>query len=414
MQSGTSVDGIDAAIVDIDADDDSPTPSLTLTPLHARTSAWPPALRARVLSLAEGALVDARELCVLNTLVGQQFARAAAEALAEAGTAVHLVVSHGQTAYHWVDEGRARGTLQLGEASWIAEAAGAPVLCNLRAADVAAGGEGAPLMGVFDRAWLAATDLGSTATLNLGGIANLSLVAEGRVLAWDTGPGNALIDAAIARATAATTTEAYDRNGRRAAAGRVQQSLLDALLTHPFLARSAPKSTGRETFDLGFVDAAAERLDLQPSLNDLVATLTRYTARTVANSLAAEAPALPARVIASGGGVHNPVLLKDLRDELARLGVALDSSALHGIDPNFKESLMFALLGFLSWHGVPCELPGTRPGTARLAGQLVFGPNGLARPGDLGAGRLTGIRSLRVLQVAAARASPAHAPVDAR
>ncbi|WP_051973311.1 anhydro-N-acetylmuramic acid kinase [Cryobacterium sp. MLB-32] len=412
LQSGTSVDGIDAVIVDIDADDDSPTPSLTLMPLYSGTSDWPSTLRSRIFALADGSPADARELCALNTLVGQQFARAAAEALTAAGTPVDLVVSHGQTVYHWVDAGHARGTLQLGEASWIAEAAEAPVLCNLRAADVAAGGEGAPLMGVFDRAWLCgaeSADSGS-ATLNLGGIANLSVVADGRVRAWDTGPGNALIDAAIVRATASTTHEDYDRNGYRAAAGRVEERVLAALLEHPFLARRAPKSTGRETFDLAFVDAAADRLGCRLALNDLVATLTRFTARTIANSLAAETHTRPTRVIASGGGVHNPVLMTELRRELDRLGIALESSAQHGIDPDFKESLMFALLAFLTWHGIPLELPGTKPGRARLAGQLAFAPGGL---GDVGGRALAGIRSLRVLAAAGGASRPSTAGTHA-
>ncbi|MBC7591137.1 MAG: anhydro-N-acetylmuramic acid kinase [Salinibacterium sp.] len=401
LQSGTSADGIDVAIVDIGIDttaagSDSRTPFLTLRPLLTRTVAWIPELRARVLALADGCHVDAEELCRLDTLIGQEFAAAALAAMRQIGTPVELVVSHGQTVFHWVADGHARGTLQLGEASWIAEATTAPVLCNLRAADIAAGGEGAPLMSVFDRAWLApsAADRGGpAATVNLGGIANLSVVgSDGTVMAWDTGPGNVLIDAVVARAT--NNAARFDIDGRLAAAGRVDDRLLSALLDHPYLLRAAPKSTGRETFGLPFVDSALDLVKGWPplSLEDLVATLTRLTARSIGAALRAGGAELPARLIASGGGVRNPSLMSELGSELAVDEIVLVSSDECGIDPDFKESLMFALLGFLSWYGVPCELPASAPGRARLAGQLAFGPAPVRMPTPL-----DGIRGLHVL-----------------
>lgn len=403
LQSGTSADGIDVAIVDIDADssqgaDAGRRPWLTLRPLLTRTVAWTPELRTRVLAFADGCRIDADGLCRLDTLVGQEFASAAGAAMQHLGTSVDLVVSHGQTVFHWVDDTRARGTLQLGEAAWIAEATAAPVLCNLRAADIAAGGEGAPLMGVFDRAWLAASaahDGGPAATVNLGGIANLSVVtSDGTVMAWDTGPGNVLIDAVVARAT--NGAQGFDAGGRLAAAGQVNARLLSALLRHPYLRRPAPKSTGRETFGLPFVDSALASVNggSPLSLEDLVATLTRLTARSISASLRTGAAERPGRLIASGGGVHNPSLMSALGAELARDGISLVSSDICGIQPDFKESLMFALLGFLSWHGVPCELPATTPGRARLAGHIAPGPLPLRMPEPL-----AGIRGLRVLPV---------------
>ena len=402
LQSGTSADGIDVAIVDIDidvdntaADDDSLIPWLTMHPLLTRTVAWTPELRTRVLDLADGCRVDAEELCRLDTLIGQEFAAASRTAMRQVGTPVALVVSHGQTVFHWVDDGHARGTLQLGEASWIAEATAAPVLCNLRAADIAAGGEGAPLMGIFDRAWLGASAAATgepEATVNLGGIANLSVVgSDGTVMAWDTGPGNVLIDAVVARSTSGAAS--FDTDGRLAAAGTVDDRLLAALLDHPYLRRAAPKSTGRETFGLPFVDSALDGVKGGPplALEDIVATLTRLTARSIGAALRAGGAELPVRLIASGGGVRNPSLMSDLRAELAGDGISLVSSTECGIDPDFKESLMFALLGFLSWHGVPCDLPATAPGRARLAGQLAFGPGPMRMPTPL-----DGVRGLRL------------------
>lgn len=389
LQSGTSADGIDVAIVDISADSDHSEPWLTMTCVLARTVPWPKELRERILAAAGNEQVTAEEICQLNALLGQQFATAAGGALAEAGASAELVVAHGQTVHHWVADGHARATLQLGEASWIAEATGAPVLCNLRAADIAAGGEGAPFMGVFDAAWLgtaAAARGRPLATLNLGGIANLSVVSpDGSVQAWDTGPANALVDAVLARATDGVTT--FDDAGALAASGTVNETALGALLRHPFLARAAPKSTGRETFGLAVVD----ELPALP-VADLVATLTRFSAESVVASLRAECAVLPERVIASGGGVHNVFLMAMLRDQLQADAVTLDTSAAHGIDPDAKESLLFALLGFLTWHGIPCTLPGTMPGQARLAGQLVFAPGPMRLPEPL-----TGIRGLTVV-----------------
>jgi anhydro-N-acetylmuramic acid kinase len=411
LQSGTSADGIDVAIVDIDTDSargarNGRTPWLTVRPLLTRTVEWAPELRTRLLALADGGRVDADELCRLDTLAGQEFASAAQAAMQDLGTAVDLVVSHGQTVFHWVDGTHARGTLQLGEAAWIAEAAAAPVLCNLRAADIAAGGEGAPLMGIFDRAWLAASeadDDAAAATVNLGGIANLSVVSSsGTMVAWDTGPGNVLIDAVVARAT--NGARGFDADGQLAAAGQVNPGLLSALLQHPYLRRPAPKSTGRETFGLQFVDSAiaAAKGGSPLSLEDLVATLTRLTARSVADSLRTGTVERPGRLIASGGGVRNPSLMSALGAEVARTGISLVSSDVCGIEPDFKESLMFALLGFLSWHGVTCELPATAPGRARVAGQIAPGPRPLRMPAPL-----AGIRGLRVLPM------DARTPADA-
>lgn len=376
LQSGTSADGIDAAIVQFTAAGDDPRrPELTLRQIAAETVDWAPELRRDLLAFADGAALDAGALTRLTTAAGRAFAAAAADLCARFGP-VDLVVSHGQTVYHWVEDGHARGTLQLGEAAWIAEAVGAPVLSNLRAADIAAGGEGAPLMGIFDRAWFG--DNVPAASLNLGGIANLQIVlASGEILAFDTGPANVLIDAAIARSSGGSL--GYDPDGSHAAAGTVHDGVLSALLAHPYLARPAPKSTGRETFTLDVVDAALAASGARDlGLRDLLATLTRYSAVSVAGALQTAAPDL-GLVIASGGGVDNPTLLAELRAALPA-GVELATSAEHGIDPGFKESLLFALIGYLSWHGLPLSLRAENP---RIAGVFSAGIAPLRLPEPL-------------------------------
>ncbi|MFF1875627.1 anhydro-N-acetylmuramic acid kinase, partial [Kitasatospora herbaricolor] len=258
LQSGTSADGIDVAVAEIEALDASATPALSLRPLLARTVAWSEALQPRLLAAIAGESLTPAEFCELDTCAGQEFAAAAFAAAAEIPGGVDLAVSHGQTLYHWVDGGRARGTLQIGEASWIAEALDRPVLSNVRSADIAAGGDGAPLMGLFDRAWLAGeaeTSGSPIATVNLGGIANVQIVSPGGALvAFDSGPANCLIDAVVARATEGRQTR--DTDGSLAEAGRVDEAVLAALLAHPYFVAPPPKSTGRETFDLGVVDRA--------------------------------------------------------------------------------------------------------------------------------------------------------------
>ncbi|GAA1528498.1 anhydro-N-acetylmuramic acid kinase [Agromyces terreus] len=389
LQSGTSADGIDVAVVDITvagapstAGDPAAPADLVMRPLHAATHDFDAGLRERVLAVSAGEATTAGELTRLTTRLGQAFAEAAARGIRDSGATPDLVVSHGQTVFHWAEHGHALGTLQLGEPAWIAELTGVPVLSDLRAADIAAGGEGAPLMAFFDRAWLGgeATAAGRViATVNLGGIANVQLVhPSGDVLAFDSGPGNALVDAVVARHTSGA--EAFDRDGAIAAAGTVSAPLLDALLRHPYLAATPPKSTGRETFDLGVVDAAVAASGLAASgalaVEDLVATLVEFTARTVVDAI----PDAASVLVCSGGGARNPVLLERLRALAAERGIRVASSAERGIDPAFKESLMFALLGFFSLHAVPVALSTV---AARVAGRVTPGREPFAPPAPL-------------------------------
>ncbi len=387
LQSGTSADGIDVAVVEcspLETSAEADRPAVGLRVRHASTRDWDAALRERILAVSAGEPLTAGAFCELDTRLGQAFADAASAGVEASGAAPELVVSHGQTLFHWVDGGHARGTLQLGEPAWIAERVGAPVLSHLRAADIAAGGEGAPLMTLFDRLWLGAEAAATgrpLGTVNLGGIANVQLVRpSGEVVAFDSGPGNGLIDAVVVRATGGAA--GYDDEGRLAAAGRVHEPLLDALLRHPYFAAPPPKSTGRETFDLGVVDRAVDVSGAAAlPLDDLVATLTELTARTVVEAIpAADAPGV---LIVSGGGALNPVLLARLTAVAARRGIAVESSAVRGIHPAVKESLMFASLGFLSWHGVPARLSNGGTGEPRLAGRFTSGRMPLRLPPPL-------------------------------
>ncbi|MFI2101700.1 anhydro-N-acetylmuramic acid kinase [Isoptericola sp. NPDC019693] len=360
ISSGTSVDAIDAAAADLDLRPDG---TLSLRPLGHAEYAWPDHLRRRILAALPPATADLGEVCQLDTLVGQELGAAARRAVDDlAGGDADLVASHGQTLHHWVVAGRARGTLQLGNPAWIAERTRRPVVNDFRVADVAAGGQGAPLVSVLDALWLghdgpAGTEY--TAALNVGGIANVTVVGahDEPVLAWDTGPGNCLLDAAVQRLTG----QPFDRDGELAARGVVDPAALDALLDEPYYALPVPRSTGRELYDGEYVATRLAAAGLRAdglSTPDLVATLTELTAVTVARSLADHAPDGPVgRVVISGGGARNPVLRERLRARLPA-GTALVTADELGLPGDAKEAYLFALLGFLGVHGVPGTAPG--------------------------------------------------------
>jgi anhydro-N-acetylmuramic acid kinase len=313
-------------------------------------------------------------VCALDTGVGQAFADAAGRALRELcdGTA-DLVVSHGQTMYHWVEDGTVRGTLQLGQPAWIAEATGLPVVSDLRSRDVAAGGQGAPLVGMTDTLLLRALP-GTPAALNLGGIANVTVVApDAEPLAFDTGPANALLDAAVRHFTDGAAT--YDEDGRRAAAGRTSPELLRVLLDDPYYRRPAPKTTGKELFHLPYLLRALDEVPT-PDADDVLATLTRLTAVTVADACRAHGVT---ELVVSGGGARNPVLMRMIAEELP--GVRLRPSDDLGLPSDAKEALAFAVLGFLTVHGLPGALPsGTGARRATLLGNITPGLEPLRLP----------------------------------
>ncbi|WP_399136255.1 anhydro-N-acetylmuramic acid kinase [Streptomyces sp. NBUA17] len=370
LMSGTSYDAVEAAAADLVLAGDV----LRMRPLGHLSAPYPGHLRDLIAGALPPSATTVRAVTELDTGVGQAFAEVAVRAVRElCDGAADLVVSHGQTLYHWVEGGTVRGTLQLGRPAWIAEATGLPVVSDLRSADVAAGGQGAPLVAMTDVLALSALP-GVPAALNLGGIANVTVVAPGTApLAFDTGPANALMDAAVRHFTGGASE--YDEGGRRAAAGRVDQALLRVLLADPYYRRPAPKSTGKELFHLPYLlDALAAAPVREP--DDVLATLARLTAVTVADACRAHGVT---RLVVSGGGAHNPVLMNMLAGELP--GVPLGSSDALGLPPDAKEALAFALLGFLTVNGLPGALPsGTGARRAALLGSLTPGHAPLRLP----------------------------------
>lgn len=319
------------------------------------------------------------------------------------------MVAHGQTVFHWVLDGRVAGTLQIGRPAWIAERCGLPVVSDLRSADVAAGGHGAPLVSMFDVLLLGGDSDEKRAALNLGGIANLTVVSakgaaevpdtDGFVeprseqpqvlwaarsgfapmsppaaIAYDAGPANALIDAAVVAVTRGAET--YDAGGRRAARGTVDQALLALLLDDFYLTRPPPKTTGKERYHHAFTEDAVDHLgrDLDP--DDLIATLTAHAAEVSAAECRRHGVA---EVIASGGGTENPVLMRALFERLdpVRLRIIDDL----GIPSAAKEAYAFAVLGFLTWHGLPGNVPScTGARHPAVLGSITPGPAPLVLP----------------------------------
>ncbi|MBE9374394.1 anhydro-N-acetylmuramic acid kinase [Saccharopolyspora sp. HNM0983] len=368
MLSGTSMDGIDVAAAEVVLDGTT----IRLRHLGSTSTPYPAGLRDELVRATSGRDCDAGALCRLDTRIGERFARAAVAGTELAGGRADLVASLGQTAHHWIDaHGRARGTLQLGAPAWIAERTGLPVVADFRARDVAAGGQGAPLAAVLDALWLPGTGFADVA-LNLGGIANLTLARPGRTLAFDTGPGNALLDLAAQRATGIP----QDAGGALAGSGHVHADLLDLLLDDPYYRRSPPKSTGKEHFGAAHLDAALHRLGTPIDAADLLATLTELTAETAA---AACRDLGAAGVVVSGGGVHNPVLLTALRSRLDP--IPLRTSDEFGMPADDKEALLTALLGVLTWHGIAADVPAaTGAAGPRLLGSVTPGAEPLRMP----------------------------------
>ncbi|KRV50583.1 anhydro-N-acetylmuramic acid kinase [Wenjunlia vitaminophila] len=356
--SGTSHDAVDAAAAELVPDGRT----LLLTPLGRIGSGYPADLRDELAAALPPAATTMRQVCALDTRIGQAFAAVADRANRElCGGRADLVVSHGQTVYHWVQDGLVRGTLQLGQPAWIAERTGCPVVSDLRARDVAAGGQGAPLVGLVDLLWLRGRP-GVPVALNLGGIANVT-VPRGPAgpSAFDTGPANALIDAAVTHLTGGRLD--HDRDGRIAAAGVVHPVLLRRLLDEPYYALSPPKTTGKELFNGAYLRAALEGLGPLAG-RDVVATVTELTARTVAEAVRSHGAT---EVIASGGGVRNPTLMARLRAALGEVPLRVSDDL--GLPAADKEAHAFAVLGWLTLHG----LAGTEPGCTGARGPSVLG-----------------------------------------
>jgi len=353
LLSGTSADGIDVALVRVRGHGLA-TEAETLA---FRTEPFPAIHRERIVALGKA---DAETICRYNFILGELFAKAALALLDDAGVpreAVDLVGSHGQTVVHIPRGPHERGaTLQIGEGDVIAERIGAPVVSDFRTRDVAAGGEGAPLAAYVDYL-LFHREGPPRLTLNLGGIGNLTLVSETieEVFAFDTGPANMPMDEAVRLLTHGA--ERFDRDGKRAADGRVDQNLLAKLMSHSYLALPPLKTTGREMFGEDFV-LPLLRSKGASTAHDVIATLTAFTAHSIARAITEFVLPRhqPLEMLVSGGGVHNPVLMMHLKHLLPMMAVRPLNEV--GIDPDAKEALLFAILANETIHGNPNNLPG--------------------------------------------------------
>src|SRR3984957_9741899 len=351
VMSGTSLDGIDVAIVEMHAH--------RVSTIGFQSTPYSENVRRAILAVSN-TTTTTREISRLNFQLGELYARAVLRACRTYGP-VKLIGCHGQTVYH---EGGS-STLQLGEAAVIAERTGIPVVSDFRTRDIAAGGQGAPLVPYVDYL-LFRHPRRTRVALNIGGIANITVIpagaARGQVTAFDTGPGKMVIDALAGEYTGGRRN--FDRGGRIAAQGKVDSDLLHRLMNDPYYRKVPPKSAGREQYGAEFV-ARLKQTELP--LPDLIATATVLTAATIATAAAKFAPA---ELIVSGGGAHNPQILGHLAAFLP--GVALATSADYGVAVNAKEAIAFAVLAYETWRRRPSNLPSaTGARHAVLLGKLT-------------------------------------------
>ena len=375
--SGTSADGIDAALCEIEG---AP-PSVHARIVAGRTFPYPPALRTRVLTSYQPGQSSVDELCRLNVEIGEVFAEAALGIVAEAGLEpgeIDLIASHGQTVWHEVlANGSVHSTLQLGEAAVIAERTGMTTINDLRGRDIAAGGQGAPLAGYVD--WLLLRHpTKARAVQNIGGIGNVTFLPPGtdttsEPMAFDTGPGNALIDDVLRLSTGGR--QAFDADGALARQGNVDTQWLQEFLAHPYYERQPPKTTGRELFGSAM---AAELLAQGEArwleLADIVATLTALTAQSISNAYQRFAPYPIEEAILGGGGRHNATLVASLRALLAPAEVLTQEDI--GQNSDYKEALLCAVIGHETWHARAGNHPAiTGAGHPVVLGQITPGDN---------------------------------------
>jgi anhydro-N-acetylmuramic acid kinase len=342
--SGTSGDGISAALVRFDR--------RSLRLVAERTLPYPDRLRRR---LARGPGLPASELSGLHMELGERFADAAERLLRSARIPtrrVDVIGSHGHTVYHGPNDA-VPSTLQIGSAAVIAHRTGIPVVSDFRPRDLASGGEGAPLVPYFDEAFFGGGPV--RALQNIGGIANVTVVGRGLpALAFDTGPGNCLIDLAAARASRGRLR--YDPGGRLARRGRIDRRAAERLWRHPYFRRPPPKSTGREVFNETLLARAFGRRLIR-SPGDVLATVTFFTAYSIVESLRQFSPQPIRELIVSGGGARNRTLMRHLQTLIAP--VRVHSIARYGIPPQAKEPAAFAYLALQALRGRVNHLPAT-------------------------------------------------------
>jgi anhydro-N-acetylmuramic acid kinase len=379
MMSGTSADGIDVALVRIGA----------RGAIHAGSAAieefasvpYPASVRESILRIAEGASVTAGDISRLNFRVGEEFARAAREALRRwrvRPERVSAIGSHGQTIFHQGFGATTRSTLQIGEPAVIAAGTGITTIGDFRPADIAAGGQGAPLVPIVDY-WLYRGARVGRVALNIGGIANLTVLPAGcalrDVFAFDTGPGNMAIDALVRRATRGRRK--FDRDAKIATRGRMIPKLLERLLRDEYFRLPPPKTTGRERYGDAYVRQLVARPEARGAAHaDLIRTATLLTALSIVDAMNrwVRPKAKIAEMIVSGGGARNPLLMAQLAAALA--GIRVIDSAELGVPADAKEAFAFALLAWETLHRRPSNVPrATGARHAAILGKICYAPH---------------------------------------
>lgn len=370
VMSGTSGDGVAVAIVELSGREfssklEASSPGrLNLTVLHHVTVPYEPRFKARLFDLFDPRTARLDEICRLNVLLADEFARAIRRCAEEAGISLadlDLIGSHGQTICHLPPSaesgpGGVPSTLQIGDVSVLAERTGVMCVGNFRTRDMAAGGEGAPLVPVCD--WLLFGSQTKTRVVqNIGGIANMTVLPRGcgpgDILACDTGPGNMLIDEAVRIVSGGM--EEFDRGGERAARGRVDRQLVARWLAEPFFHLAPPKSTGRELFGRDQAQRYIAEAQLQGVTgDDLIATLSELTVQSMILHYRRHVPDLE-EVIVGGGGARNDYLMRRLAEELK---LPVQAHEAYGIPSEAKEAIAFALLAYLTVNLIPGNVPG--------------------------------------------------------
>ena len=361
LMSGTSADGVDAVLVRI-------TGHGIETKIQQLAFVSPPytkEIRDRILKVAGGDFGGAREICLMNFLLTELFTDACFELCEKAGVSpsdIDLIGTHGQTVFHIPQEedylGRKiRATLQIGEASVLTEKIGAVTVSDFRVRDMAAGGLGAPLVPYTE--YILYSDPSRNVGLqNIGGIGNITVIPAGGklddVTAFDTGPGNMMMDNLVVRLTKGR--QHYDDQGLLAASGTVSSELLSYLMEDPYLPKLPPKTTGREYYGNDYVDRIVQKAnELGISMTDALATTTRFTAECIAYSIEHLCPVKPQRLIVGGGGSLNPTLMRFIKEALPKIEVMTNEDL--GFDSSAKEAIAFALLANETIHSVCNNAP---------------------------------------------------------
>lgn len=358
IMSGTSLDGIDVAVIEITGEGWDK----RVTTLATATTSYPKPVREALLAVSNRDTHTA-QIAMLHYLLPELYAKAVRQLCTESKfplQQIELIGCHGQTIYHNGVRTRFLGqriaaTLQIGNGSVLAERLGIPVVSDFRARDVAAGGQGAPLVPFVDYLLLRDKKVGRVA-LNIGGIANVTSIPAGaqasKVTAFDTGPGNMVMDGLVAFFTRGA--KRFDRNGEIARKGKASRWLLRILLRDPFFKKKPPKSAGREDYGGEFVD---HLVNTRLPFEDLVATAAAFTVKTIAHAIQREIGSKHTmkEVIVAGGGAHNLVLLEMLAAELSDMEIRLSSD--YGIDVDAKEAIAFAVLAHETWFGRSSNIP---------------------------------------------------------